>query len=93
MNAHKGWMFGYRILVLAMVMFGSLAQVELVWNLADLFMGLMAIINITIILLLGKIAFQVLDDFTTQRNAGKNPVFYAKSIPTLKNTDCWEEDR
>ncbi|MFF2177708.1 alanine/glycine:cation symporter family protein [Lysinibacillus sp. NPDC058147] len=93
MNAHKGWMFGYRILVLAMVMFGSLAQVDLVWNLADLFMGLMAIINITIILLLGKIAFKVLDDFTMQRNAGKNPVFYAKSIPTLKNTDCWEEDR
>ncbi|MGE7688569.1 alanine/glycine:cation symporter family protein [Lysinibacillus sp. NPDC097214] len=93
MNAHKGWMFVYRILVLAMVMFGSLAQVELVWNLADLFMGLMAIINITIILLLGKIAFLVLDDFTKQRNAGKNPVFYAKSIPKLKNTDCWEEDR
>jgi alanine or glycine:cation symporter, AGCS family len=93
MNAHKGWMFSYRILVLAMVMFGSLAQVELVWNLADLFMGLMAIINITVILLLGKIAFQVLDDFTMQKKAGKNPVFYAKSIPTLKNTDCWEEDR
>lgn len=93
MNAHKGWMFGYRILVLAMVMFGSLAQVQLVWNLADLFMGLMAIINITIIILLGKIAFLVLDDFTRQKKTGKNPVFYAKSIPTLKNTDCWEEDR
>ncbi|MFE3572905.1 alanine/glycine:cation symporter family protein [Lysinibacillus sp. NPDC059133] len=93
MNAHKSWMFIYRILVLAMVMFGSLAQVELVWNLADLFMGLMAIINITIIILLGKIAFRVLDDFTMQRKTGKNPVFYAKSIPTLKNTECWEEDR
>lgn len=92
MNAHKGWMFGYRIVVLAMVMFGSLAQVELVWNLADLFMGLMALINITVILLLGKIAFRVLDDFTMQRKTGKNPVFYAKSIPTLKNTDCWEEE-
>lgn len=93
MNAHKGWMFSYRILVLVMVMFGSLAQVQLVWNLADLFMGLMALINIAIIMLLGKIAFLVLDDFTLQRKAGKNPVFYAKSIPTLKNTDCWEEDR
>ncbi|MEY9977980.1 alanine/glycine:cation symporter family protein [Lysinibacillus sp. RC79] len=93
MNAHKGWMIGYRILVLAMVMFGSIAQVQLVWNLADLFMGLMAIINITIIILLGKIAFLVLDDFTRQKKTGKNPVFYAKSIPTLKNTDCWEEDR
>jgi len=33
-------MFGYRTLVLAMVMFGSVAQVQLVWNLADLFMGI-----------------------------------------------------
>ncbi|MBG9758118.1 alanine:cation symporter family protein [Lysinibacillus sphaericus] len=92
-NAHKGWMVMYRVLVLVMVMFGSVAQVQLVWNLADLFMGLMAFINIAIIMILGKIAFLVLDDFTGQRKAGKNPVFYAKSIPTLKNTDCWEEDR
>ncbi|MGE7839873.1 alanine/glycine:cation symporter family protein [Lysinibacillus sp. NPDC093712] len=92
-NAHKGWMTLYRILVLAMVMFGSVAQVQLVWNLADLFMGLMALINITVIMILGKIAFRVLDDFTQQRKKGKNPVFYAKSIPGLKNTDCWEDDR
>lgn len=90
-NAHKSWMTVYRLLVLAMVMFGSVAQVQLVWNLADLFMGLMALINITVIMILGKIAFRVLDDFTLQRKAGKNPVFYAKSIPGLKNTDCWED--
>ncbi|EON70834.1 alanine/glycine:cation symporter family protein [Lysinibacillus sphaericus] len=93
LNAHKGWMIGYRIFVLVMVMFGSVAQVQLVWNLADLFMGLMAMINIVVIMLLGKIAFLVLDDFTQQRKLGKNPVFYAKSIPGLKNTDCWEDDR
>ncbi|MET4560228.1 alanine/glycine:cation symporter family protein [Lysinibacillus parviboronicapiens] len=92
-NAHKGWMTGYRVLVLVMVMFGSVAQVQLVWNLADLFMGLMAMINIVVIMLLGKIAFLVLDDFTQQRKLGKNPVFFAKSIPGLKNTDCWEDDR
>lgn len=92
-NAHKGWMTVYRLLVLAMVMFGSIAQVQLVWNLADLFMGLMALINITVIMILGKIAFRVLDDFTAQRKSGKNPVFYAKSIPGLKNTDCWEDER
>lgn len=92
-NAHKSWMTVYRLLVLAMVMFGSVAQVQLVWNLADLFMGLMALINITVIMILGKIAFRVLDDFTLQRKAGKNPVFYAKSIPGLKNTDCWEDQQ
>ena len=92
MNAHKGWLMGYRIIVLAMVMFGSLAQVSLVWNLADLFMGFMAMLNIIVILLLGKVAFRVLDDFTKQRKQGKNPVFYAKSIPGLKNAECWEEE-
>ncbi|MFJ7666898.1 alanine/glycine:cation symporter family protein [Lysinibacillus sp. NPDC097195] len=92
-NAHKSWMTVYRLLVLAMVMFGSVAQVQLVWNLADLFMGLMALINITVIMILGKIAFRVLDDFTAQRKTGKNPVFYAKSIPGLKNTDCWDDER
>lgn len=92
MNAHKGWMVSYRVLVLGMVMFGSIAQVQLVWNLADLFMGLMAMINIVIIMILGKIAFLVLDDYTKQRKTGKNPVFFAKSIPGLKNTDCWEEE-
>ncbi|WP_313891930.1 alanine/glycine:cation symporter family protein [Psychrobacillus sp.] len=94
MNAHKGWLTGYRAIVLGMVMFGSIANVQLVWNLADLFMGLMAVINIITILLLGKIAFLVLDDFTSQRKEGKNPTFYAKTIPGLKNTECWgEEDR
>lgn len=92
MNAHKGWLTGYRIIVLAMVMFGSLAQVSLVWNLADLFMGLMAMLNIIVILLLGRVAFRVLDDFTEQRKQGKNPKFYAKSVPGLKNAECWEEE-
>ena len=91
-HAHKGWMTGYRILVLVMVMFGSIAHVQLVWNLADLFMGLMAILNIAVILLLGKTAFKVLNDYTIQRKKGENPVFYAKSIPGLKNTECWEEE-
>lgn len=92
MNAHKGWLTGYRILVLGMVMFGSLAKVSLVWNLADLFMGFMAMLNILVILILGKIAFRVLDDFTKQRKQGKNPVFSAKSVPGLKNAECWEEE-
>lgn len=91
-HAHKGWMTGYRMLVLVMVMFGSIAHVQLVWNLADLFMGLMAILNIAVILLLGKTAFKVLNDYTIQRKKGENPVFYAKSIPGLKNTECWEEE-
>lgn len=92
-NAHSGWLTAYRFGVLAMVMFGALAQVSLVWNMADLFMGMMAVLNLVVIALLGNTAFKVLDDYTKQRKAGKNPEFYAKDIPGLKNTECWGEDR
>ena len=90
-NGHKNWMTIYRILVLAMVMFGALAKVQLVWNMADFFMGLMAIINLLVIALLGNIAFKVLDDFTVQRKQGLNPKFKASSIPELKNAECWKD--
>lgn len=91
-NAHRGWLQGYRVLVLAMVMFGALAKVQLVWNMADLFMGLMAVINIVVILLLGKLAAKVLEDYIAQRKRGLDPQFYAKNIGGLTNTECWDED-
>ncbi len=50
-----------------MVLFGSIAKVDLVWNLADLFMGLMAILNIITILFLGKYSFLALKDYTAQK--------------------------
>ncbi|MGL5634409.1 MAG: alanine/glycine:cation symporter family protein [Sarcina sp.] len=81
----------YRILVVAMVLFGALAKVELVWNLADVFMGLMAILNMIAIALLGKIAFKALDDYRSQKKKGiKEPVFKASSIPEIKNCECWD---
>lgn len=92
MRANKAWLTTYRVLVLGMVMFGAMATVEIVWSMADLFMGLMAIINLFAIAALGGVAFKVLQDFTRQRKQGLNPVFKASSIPGLKNTECWEDD-
>ncbi|MGU8316451.1 alanine/glycine:cation symporter family protein [Clostridium perfringens] len=81
----------YRILVIGMVLFGSIAKVDLVWNLADLFMGLMAILNIITILFLGKYSFLTLKDYTAQKKAGiKEPVFKASSIPGLENVEEWQ---
>ena len=81
----------YRILGIGMVLFGSIAKVDLVWNLADLFMGLMAILNIITILFLGKYSFLALKDYTAQKKAGiKEPVFKASSIPGLENVEEWQ---
>ncbi|GKV56112.1 amino-acid carrier protein AlsT [Sporosarcina sp. NCCP-2222] len=92
-KAHKSWMILYRIAVLGFVMFGALAKVDIVWSMADLFMGLMAILNLLVILLLGKVAFKVLEDFTRQRKLGKDPVFKRSTIPDLKGAECWDETK
>ncbi len=92
-NGNKIWLLIYRFCVLGMVMFGALASVQVVWDMADLFMGMMAIINLLVIALLGRVAFKVLDDFTMQRKQGLNPVFKAESIPGLKGAECWEDEQ
>ncbi|KAB8138291.1 alanine:cation symporter family protein, partial [Gracilibacillus oryzae] len=79
----------YRFLVLAMVMFGSLASIQVVWNMADLFMGMMAIVNLIAILLLSKIAIDVLQDYMKQKKQGKDPVFHYKNVKGLKNISWW----
>lgn len=83
----------FRVLVVGFVFFGSVAKIQLVWDLADVFMGIMAFINLIAILALWKVAKKVLDNYLTQRKAGKNPVFYADEIEGLDNTECWERDR
>lgn len=82
----------FRILVVGMVFFGSIAELSLVWNLADLFMALMAITNIIAILLLGKYAFIALDDYTAQKKQGiKDPVFKASILPKQDGIYWWKD--
>lgn len=90
-KSNKTWMTIYRLAVIGMVMFGSLAKISIVWDLADLFMALMALLNMTAIVLLGKYAFAALKDYTKQKKAGKDPVFHASAIPGMPQVDCWEE--
>lgn len=88
----KQWVItAYRILVGGMVLFGSLAHLRIVWNLADLTMALMAICNLTAIILLGKYAFRLLDDYLAQKRRGiKSPVFHKKQMKDIeKDIECW----
>ncbi len=82
----------FRIFCLAVVMYGCLNSFDLAWNLADIFMGFMAIINLVVIFILGKWAIKALDDYTRQRKAGMNPVFIAENIPGMPATECWHLD-
>ncbi|WP_017938811.1 alanine/glycine:cation symporter family protein [Zestomonas thermotolerans] len=74
----------FRLLVLGMVMFGALASLPFVWNLADLFMGLMAITNLIAILLLSNLAIKLARDYNQQRRAGKLPTFDPSQYPEIQ---------
>lgn len=87
----KSTLFLYRIVVLGMVMFGSVADAQIVWNLADLFMGTMAVINLIAIFRLSPIATACLKDYTRQKKLGLNPVFNVNSLPNKKGVECWSE--
>ncbi|MGE7665531.1 alanine/glycine:cation symporter family protein [Ureibacillus composti] len=82
----------FRILVVAFVMFGSVAKVQVVWDLADLFMAIMAIINLLAILMLWKVAKPVINDYLDQRKKGKDPVFYKKNVPNIGEVECWGDE-
>lgn len=78
----------FRITAVVMVFIGAQLSLGLAWDLADVIMGIMALVNIIAILLLGNIAIKVLKDYEKQRKEGKNPVFKAKEVG-IKNTQCW----
>ncbi len=62
------------------IFLGAQADFSLVWNLADVTMGFMAIVNIIAILLLGGIAIKVLKHYEQQKKDGKEPDFDEEEI-------------
>ncbi|EMH4147557.1 sodium:alanine symporter family protein [Providencia stuartii] len=83
-NNHTAGLLILRLAALGMVMFGALAEMPLIWKMADLSMGLMAITNLIAILLLSGIAFKLTKDYNLQRKAGKIPTFNIAQHPELK---------
>lgn len=79
----------FRITCLVMIFIGAQMSFDAVWNLADLLMGLMAIVNIFAILSLGNVAIKCLNDYIKQKKEGKDPIFKAKEIG-ICNTEFWE---
>ncbi len=75
-----------------MVMFGAMASFELVWNIVDFFMAFLTACNLIAIVILGKYAFRLLDDYRQQKRRGiKEPTFHRSQLPEIAHElDCWE---
>ena len=79
----------FRVAAAVMVMVGALNSMDVAWGLADITMGLEAVVNIIAILLLSRIAFDTLKDYEKQKAKGIDPVFHESNIG-VDNTDVWK---
>ena len=75
-----------------MVIFGAMASFQLVWNIVDFFMAFLTACNLIAIVLLGRYAFRLLDDYRKQKKLGiKEPKFHRSQLPELEDEiECWE---
>ena len=84
-----GGMTLFRVIASVVIFVGAQMQFGLVWDLADVLMGVMALINLPVILILGGTALRALNDYMEQKKAGKDPEFKAASIGLKEKTDFW----
>jgi len=59
----------YRVLVMLFIVLGSTLKVNLVWELADTFNGLMVIPNLIALLLLSKVVIKTLKEYESGINS------------------------
>ena len=85
----KSFMFGFRVFAMFVVLIGASQSIDVVWNLADVLMGVMAILNLPVIVLLSRPALAAMNDYWSQRKSGKKPVFKASNIGLKEKTDYW----
>ncbi|MCQ2389831.1 MAG: alanine:cation symporter family protein [Kiritimatiellae bacterium] len=91
-NAHidRKFMTCYRIVAILVIFAGSQFKAAFAWNLSDLIMGMMALVNIPVCIFLGKHVYKALWDYMIQRSRGKVPTFDPeKTLGTAEGMECW----
>lgn len=80
----------YYVIASLLVFAGAGLNAGMLWSIADITMGAMAVINIPVIIILGKCALRALKDYEKQRKEGKDPVFYAKTVGLEDKVEMWK---
>ena len=87
----KRFMKLFNIAASLIVFVGAIIPMDAAWAMADITMGGMTLINLPVCMLLGKIAFDCLKDYETQKKEGKNPVFKATDVGfSEEELDFWK---
>lgn len=95
LRARPPVLLAFRMLVVGAVALGAVVALEVVWAIADVAMGLMALVNLVAIVLLGRWAFAALRDYSELRRTEESPSFVATDNPHLPGVlpgDVWARD-
>lgn len=85
----KSVLLVFRIVALGIIFIGTRVSFETAWNVTDILMALVAIVNILAVFALSKVALRTLLNYDKCRKEGKNLAFKAKDIG-LEHTECWK---
>lgn len=95
LRCNKPWaIWLLRIGTLLMVVIGSQLSLPVVWQMADVIMALMAITNLSAILLLSPVVRIIARDYLRQRKLGVTPVFdpdYYPEIAQQLAPESWDQ--
>lgn len=80
----------YRIIASVIILIGAVLSADLLWGIADVAMGAMALINMPVIIILSKYALRALKNYEMQYKNGDNIKFRASDIDLPHEVDCWK---
>ena len=84
----------YQLIVMVSVFIGAIAALDIVWTAANIFMAIMALINLFALLMLSPLVFNLLKNYQEQRRQGLEPIFRRGDLPTFKrintDVDAWD---
>ena len=86
----KAFMRVYHVVASIVIFVGAGLSAGLLWDIADVTMGCMTIINMPVILYLSKYAFRALKDYERKLENGDAITFRAKDIALPHEVDYWQ---
>lgn len=79
----------YYVIASLVIFVGAGLESDLLWGIADILMGGMTLINMPVILYLGRYAIRALRDYEKQLKTGVDITFRRKNIDLPHETDYW----
>lgn len=80
----------YYVIASLLILLGAGLNSPVLWDIADILMGLMAVINVSVIIILSPKVIRALKDYSKKKKEKKDCVFHAKDIGINEELDYWQ---